>query len=189
MLTAMTELEAVNAILATVGEAPVPNLLNLFPDGQLARDLLKSESRRVQTLGWTWNTDIDVELTVAEDGSVPVPANLLRFVYRDDPNIIVRGNKLYDRSRRSYTFENSIIAEKLVMALDFDELPEPAKAYVTTRAGRKFQDQYQGSELLHKIGQNDELSAWAALQNYEAEIGDFNVLREDRLVLRIKGRR
>ena len=47
ILTPTTELEAVNAMLASIGEAPADSLDDSITDAQLARQLLTQESRGI----------------------------------------------------------------------------------------------------------------------------------------------
>lgn len=187
IITPTTELEAINAILASVGEAPVDSIDDSFTDAQLARNLLTQESRRLQTKGWHFNTELEVSLTPDNSGVLWLPANTLSVV-QADTNIVQRGRKLYDRSRQSYEFTTGITAN-LIVALQFEELPEAARAFVTIRAGRRFQDRLGGDRVMHQIHANDEMAAWAAFMDYEAEASDANMLKNSPLVARMKGMR
>ena len=62
-LKRMTELEAVNMMLMTIGEYKVNDLINLAgrSDAAIAKDILTNTSRAVQSKGWTFNTDFNVE--------------------------------------------------------------------------------------------------------------------------------
>ena len=56
-LSGTTELEAVNTLLHTIGEAPVNSLTGTLPiDATLANNTLSEVSREVQSAGWHWNT-------------------------------------------------------------------------------------------------------------------------------------
>ena len=63
----MTELEAVNMLLAVIGEAPIDKLAdsskNEITDASLARKTLSEVKRDVCSEGWSWNTDFAVKLT------------------------------------------------------------------------------------------------------------------------------
>lgn len=61
-----TELEAVNAMLSAIGEAPLPDGTDLVAvdhaDVQLALNLLRKSTRDVQTEGWRFNAERGVEV-------------------------------------------------------------------------------------------------------------------------------
>ena len=60
---AMTELEAVNVLLTTIGEAPVNTLTGKqTTDVAIAQQVLNEVNREVQSRGWHFNTEYDVEL-------------------------------------------------------------------------------------------------------------------------------
>jgi hypothetical protein len=187
-LTPTTELEAINSILASVGEAPVDAIDGEFVDASVAQLLLTQESRRVQTKGWTFNTETDVTLTPDVDGIIWVPQNTLRFVYSDN-TIVQRGLKLYDRANHTNVFTDELTEVELVVGLVFDELPEALRLFLALRAGRRFQDRLQSDQVLHQFQARDELAAWAAFMDYEAEQGQYNVLKNNRLALRLKANR
>ena len=51
-----TELEAVNSMLATIGEAPVNSITGTLPlDASLAKNTLNEINREVQSAGWHFN--------------------------------------------------------------------------------------------------------------------------------------
>ncbi len=62
-LTPTTELEAVNAMLAAIGEAPISALEGATQaDVQIALALLRMTTREVQSWGWRWNLDFGYEI-------------------------------------------------------------------------------------------------------------------------------
>ena len=70
---AQTELEAVNEILASVGQAPVTTLDQTNPDVAIAYDALINTSRQVQAEGWTFNKEYSYPLDVDANKNVVVP--------------------------------------------------------------------------------------------------------------------
>ena len=62
MTTPTTELEAVNIMLSTIGEAPVNNLDSGLVDAETAETILKNVSRDVQSHGWNFNSEPDYTL-------------------------------------------------------------------------------------------------------------------------------
>ena len=72
--TKMTELEAVNVLLTTIGEAPVNTLTgNQVTDVTIARQVLNEVSREVQSQGWYFNTENGVTLTPDNNTTHPTP--------------------------------------------------------------------------------------------------------------------
>jgi hypothetical protein len=187
-LSLTSELEAVNAILASVGESPVTTLNDEFTDASLALSLLSAETRSLQIQGWSWNTDPDVVLVPDNDGFIWLSNTVLR-AKMEDPDYVRRGTQLYNRTDRTYVFTGSVTALEIVTLLPFEDIPEAARTVACYRAGRKFQDRLGGDEGSHQWLKRDELEAWVALQNDESERAQYNVLTASALVARIKGNR
>lgn len=182
------ELSAVNAILFSVGEAPIVTLDDVFTDAEAARDLLRQRLRAVQLTGWTFNTDLSYSFSPDNSGIVRLPPNTLKAAF-EDTNLVLRGSKVYDRVNHTYEFTTAVNVLELVQLLAFDECPEALRLFVTIAAGRRFQDRYQGDQVLHAFQAKDEVSAWASLLNYEAEVAQFNMLSKNALIARLKGGR
>jgi hypothetical protein len=188
ILTPTTELEAVNAILASIGEAPVNSLSSPAPDAQLALSLLRQESRGVQTTGYEFNTEYEWELSPDINGQINLPANTLKLISASDRTIVQRGLRLYDNTNHTYEFTDPVTVT-LVIGLPFDELPEFLRRFLLYRAGRLFQDRLGGDRVIHTFHANDELGAWASFLNSEAEVAGYNMLDGNALLLRLKGNR
>jgi len=178
-LTPTTKLEAVNVCLTNIGEAPVASLTGLQVDAQVASSIIDEVSREVQTNGWHWNTEVHT-ISPNISSQILLPANTLRVdtVEKDRSlDVVQRGMKLYDRKDNTYTFTGSLRLH-LTVALDFDEIPEAARRYITMRSSRVFQERTLGSESLSKFNRGDEQQAWALLQHEEAETGDHNMITD-----------
>ena len=182
-VAATTELESINIMLAAIGEAPINSLTGTLPvDARLAQSTLTEVNKEVQSEGWSFNTEIDVTLT--RDGSNHVA--LSTDVLRVDPNIhqhttidaIQRGLKLYDRLNNKYEFDEDLICT-VVYLRTFDEIPEPARRYVTIRAARIFVDRLVSDEGLRTYTRQDEIKARAILMETDLANGDHNILRGD----------
>lgn len=174
-----TKLEAVNVCLTNIGEAPVASLTGLQVDAQVASSIIDEVSREIQTNGWHWNTEVHT-LSPNISNQILLPANTLRVdtVEKDRSlDVVQRGMKLYDRKDNTYTF-TSALRLHLTVGLDFDEIPEAARRYITMRSSRVFQERTLGSESLSKFNRGDEQNAWALLQHEEAETGDHNMITD-----------
>ena len=91
--TTMTELEAVNVLLTTIGESPVSTLSgNQVVDDAIAQQVLLEVSREVQSMGWHFNTDIRVELSPAIDTFIYVPTDTARIDITNSTIVLQRWN-------------------------------------------------------------------------------------------------
>jgi hypothetical protein len=181
MQTPMTELEAVNFLLATIGESPVNTVENPGNiDAANARARIREISRSTQNKGWHWNTDEGFRLAPNEQGEVVLPGNTLRVytVYPDwDLDLVVRGKRLYDRRNHTYNINRTVRVD-LVRFLAFDEIPEAARWYITVTAARVFQEKTLGSEQLAKFTRDDERNAWLDILVEETETAKYNVFTD-----------
>ena len=182
-VAATTELEAVNIMLAAIGEAPINSLTGTLPvDARLAQSTLTEVNKDVQSEGWSFNTEIDVTLTRDASKQVALSTDVLRV----DPNIhqyptidaIQRGLKLYDRLNNKFEFDEDLICT-VVYLRTFDEIPEPARRYVIIKAARVFVDRLVSDQGLRTYTQQDETRARAILMETDLANGDHNVLRGD----------
>ena len=177
-----TELEAVNIILSGIGETPVNTLIGeLTTDVSQAKALLAEISREVQAEGWIWNTEREYPLKTNQNNEILLPANAL-LVYFREPDVrlyTVRGNRVYNLLEHTFKFEKdtTIKALSIILFLDFDELPETARRYITLKALRVFQERTVGSLQLSQYQRDDELKARAALLSEDFKIGRHNMLQ------------
>ena len=180
-LNKMTELEAVNTMLVTIGEQPVSSLDNLagLQDASIARQILSNISRAVQSKGWVFNLDLQVTYTPDSTGQIILGSNVIRIdttskVRSTTKDVVERGGKLYDRENNTSIFSDPVKVDRVIV-LTFDDLPEAARRYIATRAARVFHDRVVGSGELHRFFQEDEAQAWTELLEYEGEVGDYTI--------------
>jgi len=180
--TRTTELEAVNTILSTIGEAPLNSLTGSLPvDGTVALNILSEIAREVQSAGWHFNTHYKVTLSRDTDNKIPLATNILRVEL--DPNrysklqydIVQRNNYLYNLAKNQNTFDTNFEDVIAVYLLPFDEIPEQAKRYITIRSARVFHDRTLGANTLHKFSTEDEARALIILKQAEASTGDYSI--------------
>lgn len=183
-LTPTTELEAINALLDTIGESPINKIEDDgLVDAVKARAQLRNTSRRVQAKGWHWNTDPALVLPRSfPSGEVRVPLNTLK-VDTVGPSagidVVQRGVRLYDRQRSTYSFDGPLTVS-LVTMLPFEELPEAARQYITLSASRSFSEKSVGSSELSRFATREELMALGDLMNAEGDNADANILDQFR---------
>lgn len=179
--SATTKLEAINEILAAIGEAPVNTLSGtLTTEVQMMVGHLHNKSRAVQLEGWWFNEEDDFELSRDVDtNEVTVPGNTLNIdltIERSDVDLVQRGTKLYDK--KNHTFELSFNPEcSIIFFLSWEELPEAARNYIKILTARIYQDRFIGSSEHHGFAQQDESVARSILDalninNMDASIFD-----------------
>ena len=182
-VAATTELEAINIMMAAIGEAPINTLTGTLPaDVVMAQSTLTEINKQVQSEGWSFNTEIDVTLTRDSSNNINLSSDVLRV----DANIhqhptidpIQRGLKLYDRQNNTFVFEEDLICT-VVYLRTFAEIPEQARYYITIRAARLFVDRLVGDDGLRTYTQQDETRARVILTETDYANADHNLLRGD----------
>ncbi|CAB4124751.1 tail tubular protein A [uncultured Caudovirales phage] len=178
--TPLSQLDAVNICLSSMGEPSVNTLDGAAIDAQLASDLIDETSRSVQSMGFYWNREIH-EISPNVNGEIVLPANVARV---DSINgskqvdVIQRGLRLYDKLNNTYSFDSSLTLEMVVL-LAFEDLPLAAKQFITMRAARLLQQRLLGSEQLQKFNAADEQKSWVVLLQDEANVADSNMLYDN----------
>jgi len=185
IITRTTELEAVNTILSTIGEAPLSTLTGSLPvDGTTAKNILNEISREVQSAGWHYNSHYKVDLTRDADNKVPVGTDVLRVELnnkydKSSYDVVQRGSYLYNLAKNSETFDQDFTDNTLVYILDFSKLPEQARRYITIRSARVFHDRTLGANTIHKFSSEDEARSLAVMRQAEAHTGDHTIFDSD----------
>ena len=195
-IAVMTEKQAVNMMLTTIGEVPISNLDDLagLQDASIARDILTNTSRAVQSKGWTFNLEFNVSRIPKNNGQIELGSNVLRVdsvskVRSSTSDIVERDRKLYDRERNTFQFTlGEAVKIDQVIFLAFSALPEAARRYIADKSARIFHDRVVGSGELHRFFQEDEGQAWSDLLQYESDTGDYTIF-DDYDVYRVLNRR
>lgn len=189
MLSPTTELQAVNIMLSTIGESPINSLdgSSAVADSTIAREVLKEVSIQVQEEGWHFNIEKNFLLTPTNTGEIFLPSNCIQcdssgYDYQRD--VCVRGTRLYDREKHTYQFDAPIHVDMFLL-LEFEELPQAARHYITIRSARVFQQRVVGSETLGNFTERDEMRARANLRKYEADTADYNILTGNYDIMKI----
>lgn len=168
-----TRLKAVNIALQSAQIATVESLSSGDVDAEVAESILDENTVEVQTRGWAWNSEV-VTLMPNQDGNIILPDNFLKVDAVDTTiNVIQRGTKLYNLDTNSYVFDKKIELI-VVLGLDFDELPESARRYISYKTARIFQQRTLGEQVLNSYIMNEEQLAWAQMLNEDIESADYN---------------
>lgn len=179
ILTPQSELEAVNEILSSIGSSPVDTLdESLDADVINAKRLLEATSREVQSKGWYFNTEDSVTLQPDTDSNrVPCPENYLVF-YSDGYQLVRQSGYFFDIASRTSEFPNGLTVT-LIRYLQFDELPEVFRKYITVRTARLFQMRFLGAQEIDASLQFAESEAYSALVDFELKTGNYNIYNDD----------
>ena len=182
-----TELDAVNSILMSVGESPVNTLTVQSPEGAIAQSTLRQVCREVQAEGWVFNTEHEYPITLDSSNHCVVPQNVLEIDlsharHGDHFNVIRKKDngitKLYDKIENQFNFE-SVNESKLycdiVWMIDFEDLPQVFKDYITVRASRIASNRMVSDPNASELIGTDEQLARALAVEYDTRVADHNI--------------
>ena len=175
-----TELDAVNQILSSVGQAPVTTLDLQNPEVSIAVNTLREQSKQVQLEGWSFNTERKYELvrnsTTNEIAFPPTALALDANVeyHQDRYDLVKRSGKLYDKYKHTFTFSEDLKVDVL-WYFDFQDLPAAIQEYVTAKAARMCATKMVGDPQLNQLLQEQEATTRAAAIEEECQQGDYSM--------------
>ena len=176
--SAMTELQAVNIMLAAIGEAAVSSLETATTvEVTQAKKLLSNTNRSLQQKGWHFNTEWDVTLSVNGDGNIPVGNSVLSVLVPGTLTTLRGINgpmHLYDLDNNTFTFTANKTNAVTITLLEFVDTPQTFRQYVTLRAARIFQEEIVGQVSAETINRQEEAEAYADLLDDEADRSGLN---------------
>jgi hypothetical protein len=186
-----TKLEAVNTMISVIGESPVNTITgqtSLPITAIQAISTLDETSRAVQSEGWHCNTEHEYELTPDSNTSkITLPNNTLKFdldplLYTDtDP--VQRGLKLYDRKNHTEVWTQNVKGT-ITFELEFEDLPEQIRHYVTVKAARIFANRFIGNREIEGFTLREEVEAKARAIDSDSENADRTIF-DNYSVLRV----
>ena len=182
-----TELSAVNAILGSIGQAPVSGLDFQNPEISFIYNLLKESNIDVQTEGWTFNIEYHIKETVnPTDNKIIIGADVIRidntdewdrtrdFVRRKDSDGLW---KLYDRVNHTFEYpDDDYFYVNKVRLLNFEDIPAPFQRYIVYKASGRAAVQLVSNANLQKMLSTFETQARATALEYECNQGDHNFM-------------
>lgn len=173
-----TELEAVNTMLMVIGQPPVRSVIEGgISDSSQALSVLKEMTNELQSAGYDFNTDREVEYTPrVTDNRIPIPDGIARM---DSPNhetrrVTFRRGFLYDRTNKTFEFTTPIKLDTMFLE-DFEFLPQALQRYVVIRAARVFANRVVGAREINGYTQEDEARAKSEWLNQVSEDEDLNI--------------
>ena len=180
-----TELDAVNQILSSVGQAPVTTLDLQNPEVSIALNTLREVNKTVQAEGWTFNIERHYKLTAdAVTFKIEYPSNALsidtyKYQHFDDFNPVRRGGFLYDRNEHTYEWKDGtdprVLTCDIIWYWEFSDVPPAVQAYITAKAARLCAVRMVGDQAIYALLQENELNTKAAALEYETAQGDYSI--------------
>jgi len=177
-ISALTELDAVNNIIGTLGEAPINTLEDLTDvDAINALRILEEVSRQEQARGWSFNLIEDFVLNPDVNDNNRIPWNdKYLFVKGEEGTKLVRyGKHMKDLVRNSDYFPQPIHAE-VILLIPFEELPEQMRDYIVAKAGFMFQAAYYGDDAMSTAINMQVQDAWQHLMDFEMDDNSYSML-------------
>jgi len=177
---ASTELDAVNQILSSVGQAPVTTLDLQNPEVAIVLTTLREVNKQVQAEGWNFN--VERGYTFSPDAStkeIKYPTNVLQLdldtnVYKDQYNPVRRDGKFYDKLNHTYQWDDEIKAD-VTWLFEFEDVPPAIQLYITARAARLASNKMVGDTTLFQLLQEQELQTRAAAIEYDCNQADYSI--------------
>ena len=175
-----TELDAVNQILSSVGQAPVTTLDLQNPEVSIVLNTLREINTQVQSEGWIFNTELDYEMIPdSTTNEIAYPYNVLQMdanvdKHKNDYDLVRRSGKLYDRLNHTYQFTETIHVD-LVWYFDFTDVPPAIQAYITARSARMCATKLIGDQEINKLLAEQEILTRAGALEYECNQGDYSM--------------
>lgn len=175
----ITELDVVNSVLSTAGDAPVQSLSDTYQPVFTIRQMINNTSRDIQTKKYWFNTEYDVTLSSnTVNDKITLPFNLLKFE-PDDTRYVARGLTVFDRVARTSSITEDITATICVM-LEFGELPQEARKLIQAMCKMQYNDEYLGDDSIRRTLERDVAAAQLELDRTDLENEDINLLSSTR---------
>lgn len=182
-LTPVTELDAINMMLMSIGQSPVNAVDDTgIKDVAVAQLWLHNTSREIQSKGWAFNQDFAYPITPDGNNRILVPSNTLAidptnpgddWVQRyDTANTAM---SLYNLVDQTFDRESDLKVD-ITWFFAFEECPPTFRNYAALLAGQRFQGGAVGSELLFRFEQVDIDRAQHAFEKDQLRVKDRNIL-------------
>jgi hypothetical protein len=180
---AMTKLDAVNLMLASIGQSPLNTITGTIPkDAAKAVISLDNALRELLTSGWSFNSDREYPLSPDGNGRIDIPANAIFADPTWGENYTMRWDtggtpalRLYNNNERDFTSFTQDVKVDIIWLFDYEEIPQHARQLVAMKAGRKFQAGIVASTILYQFTREMETEAYAGFRRMEKRQKDFNI--------------
>ena len=174
-LTPLTELDAVNSILASINESPVNTLEGLTDtDAINALRTLRQINRQFQSRGWSFNTFDNYVFNPDVYSKKITWLDTLLYI-KGSNKYVKRGKYLYDMTNQTFIFTAPITAS-VILLTEFEDMPEQARDYIVAKASSDFAAKFLGDDSLTQILVQREQEAWGYFHDFEMTSNDYNML-------------
>ena len=179
---AMTKLDAVNLMLASIGQSPLNTITGTIPkEGTKAVLALDNALREVLTQGWSFNTDKEWPLTPSS-GKIDLPAGAAIIDPTYGENYVVRWDtagtpalRLYNLDTRTFDEFEQDVKVDVIWYFEYEQVMQHCRQYVVTKAARKFQSGIMASQILYEFTREMETEAYSTFRRIELRTSDFNI--------------
>ena len=175
--TFTTKLDAVNIMLALIGERPLNNLVNLNRAKAIAAvNDLDRITKRTLTEGWWFNRFEEVDIFPV-GGKYPIPDHWsgVDLSSSTSLNLVVRDGFLFDMKTQADTGFTDTIKIDYIELLEFERIPHVAREAIATAAAVLFVGSQLGSALVLSETRENSLQAWETFEGEELKHLDANL--------------
>lgn len=177
----MSKIEAVNAVIAVAGDAPVTSLSGDYEQAVIAEAILDKLGREVQSQSWWFNEVNGLEIVPSTIDEIDLPANTISAEAVGDYGLIVqRGLRMFHRGNNTYKFTDPVCID-LVELLAWDETPQTFRQYVVTLAKEEYNNEYFGSQDVARTVERQLSIAFATFRKEDLKSKDLNIFRNARV--------
>lgn len=172
----LTEIEIINAMLASTGTAPLTSNDTSHPFYIKARNKLTYVNRQIQAKGW-WFNRTHITLPPNVSGEVILPSNTLHADPVDTTlDLVVRAGKLYDLANRTHVISKDVEIV-FVELVDIEDLPPTVGEYLMARAVYEFYRDEDGNQP--KLGTYNQarIDAFVLFKGEHLRNADVNYFR------------
>ena len=195
---AKKELDAINQVLASVGQAPVTTADSANPDVAIAEETLLYVNKEVQSEGWTFNKQEYYEVTPDTNEHIVLSSlgNILQIdlnrdhsktdaAHRTTKEAIIKADandsskqKLFDKyggdnGNGTFKWGTEAIRVDIVWLFDWHDVPNPIQDYIVARTATLVSSRIVGDPSQYQMLQQREANARANALEYECNQGDY----------------
>lgn len=189
----VTLLQAVNMVLAAIGQVPVASLASSSSNvsAETALNRIGESLRETLEEGWHFNTLPNFIIDPNASGEIVLPDNILKFEQGYFPggwnmDLVQRGQRVFDRKNATYKINTSVVLH-LVENVPFEECPTAHRWYITLRAARRAAAGTLISSTAYQFTKADEDIARLRMEQADGQTARRN-LRDNPHIYRMRRR-
>lgn len=171
------DLDAVNDMLAAIGEAAVLQLDEGNADVSNALRIIRRVNRQVQAKGWNFNiNEAAVLIPDVSDSRIRwLPTYLKVMTTGATSAYSNNGGYVYDMAAQTTTFTAALTVE-LVELKPYHEMPTVFRDYIVTKASREFNAKFFGNPESELFLREQEQELYQQVMEYEMDTGRYNMM-------------